>query len=145
VFIIETVLFTTQGILRVMFLLTILHHYFIWHYTVAFREILHVWKNFFWFTFHFFSISLLFRSLFAPWKRMTETRSGTFNLEDLAGVLIINLLSRLIGFLLRSLVIIIGLCVLSILLIGLICLYCFWVTAPLILIGCLYYGLLLLV
>ncbi len=78
-------------------LLTILHHYLIWHYTRAFGEIRHVAKNLLWFVVHFFSLPQLIRSFFAPYRRMTEERGNTFNLEDLASFVIIGLISRIIG------------------------------------------------
>lgn len=127
-----------------MLFVSILHHYILWHYTKALGEILHVWKNFFWFVFHFFSIPQLSRSLFSPWKRMTETRSKTFNLEDFAGYIIINLFSRIIGLILRSFIILIGVFCLFILCMGIITTYIFWFFAPAILLICMIYGLVLI-
>jgi hypothetical protein len=127
-----------------MVFLTLMHHYLLWHYSAAFAEIFHVWKNLFWFVVHFFSLPQLLRSYFAPFKRMTEGRGETFNFEDIAGFIIINLISRFIGVIIRTFFILLGLIVLGLLCVGIICTYVFWVTAPLVLIGCLYYGLLLL-
>lgn len=127
-----------------MLFVTIMHHYLLWHYSNAFKEILHVWKNFVWFTINFFSLPQLFHSLFSPWKRITEDRGQTFNLEDLAGFIIVNFISRLIGAILRCLIIIVGLVSLLLLCLGLILIYVFWVTAPIVILGCIYYGLILL-
>lgn len=121
-----------------------MHHYLLWHYGKAFAEIYHVWKNFFWFVINFFSLSQLIKSYFAPWKRMTEERSASFSFEDLAGFIIINLISRLIGMLLRTMVIVFGVASLLLLSLGIVLTYIFWVTAPIIIVGCLYYGILLL-
>ncbi len=112
-------------------LLTILHHYLAWHYTRAFKEILHVAKNLVWFTVHFFSLPQLLRSFFAPYRRMTEGRGNAFNLEDLASFVIIGLISRIIGMMLRSVVILTGLFSLCILLTLIIATFIFWITAPL--------------
>ena len=127
-----------------MLFVSVLHHYVLWHYGRAFGEILHVYKNFFWFITHFFSLKQLFRSFFAPWKRMTEHRGRTLSLEDLAGFIIINLISRLIGFILRTSIIVAGLTALSLLTLGLLIVYTAWVCAPILIIGCLYYGIVLL-
>lgn len=112
-------------------LLTILHHYLIWHYTRAFGEIRHVAKNLLWFVVHFFSLPQLVRSLFAPYRRMTEERGNVFNLEDLASFVIIGFISRIIGFILRSTIIITGLFSLAALFALTIATFVFWVTAPL--------------
>lgn len=125
-------------------LLAVLHHYVFWHYTTAFGEIFHVWKNLIWFTINFFSIPQMLRSYFSPWKRMTENRGNTFNFEDLAGFIIINLISRIIGMILRTIVIFLGTLALVFLITAIIVTYIFWLCAPLLLIACLYFGLILI-
>lgn len=127
-----------------MLFLSILHHYILWHYTRAFAEIFHVWVNLFWFAFNFFSIPQLLRSYFSPWKRMTEGRGQTFNFEDIAGFVIINLISRIIGMILRTTIILSGTVALLLLCLGFVVTYAFWVLAPLLLIASLYYGLVLI-
>ncbi len=127
-----------------MLFITIMHHYLLWHYTKAFGEILHIWKNLIWFTFHFFSIPQLLRSYFQPWKRMTEGRGRTFNFEDLAGFIIINLISRILGILIRTSIIIAGSIALMLLTAGIVLTYIFWLLAPLLLVFSLYYGLVLI-
>jgi len=127
-----------------MLFVSILHHYLIWHYTQAFREILHVWTNFFWFIVNFFSLPQLLKSFFAPWKRIVEGRGEKFNLEDLAGFIIIGIISRLIGIILRATVIITGTAALILLCLGIIVTYFVWILAPLAIIGSLYYGIVLI-
>jgi len=100
-----------------MLFVSILHHYTLWHYTRAFTEILHVWSNLFWFVVNFFSLSQLARSFFSPWKRITESRGKTFSFEDLSGFIIINLISRIIGMMLRTAIILSGVATLLLLLI----------------------------
>ena len=127
-----------------MLFVSILHHYLLWHYTHAFLEIFHVWTNFFWFIVNFFSIPQLLRSLFSPWKRITEERKRSFDFEDIAGVVIIGLFSRLIGFILRSVIIIIGFFALIFLLVFLFIVYTFCLLAPAFMIGSLVYGVILM-
>ena len=127
-----------------MLFTSILHHYLIWHYSYAFTQIAHVWSNLFWFTFHFFSIPQLLRSYIAPWKRMTEDRGNTFSFEDMAGFIIINLISRIIGMILRTIIIGAGLVAILVLCVGIIATYVFWVCAPALLIACMYYGFVLM-
>lgn len=75
---------------------------------------------------------------------MTEHRGQTFNLEDLASFIVINLISRLIGFILRSIIILIGILCLILLTIGVVLIYTAWVCAPILILGCLLYGIVLL-
>jgi hypothetical protein len=128
-----------------MLFVSIVHHYLLWHYTKAFGEIFHVWKNIIWFTFKFFSIPQMLRSFISPWKRMTEDRGSTFNFEDLAGFIIINFVSRIIGIILRTVVIIAGTASLVILLAGIMATYIFWVLAPALIVLAIYYGIILII
>jgi hypothetical protein len=128
-----------------MLFLSIVHHYLTWHYSRAFLEIFHVWLNLMWFVVHFFSIPLLLRSLFSPWKRISEGRGDKWSLEDLAGYLVIGLVSRIIGFVLRLSIIVVGLISLFIVVFGGFAVYVFWLAAPLVIIGLLASGITLLI
>lgn len=128
-----------------MLLLSIIHHYIAWHYSTAFKEIKHVAKNLLWFTVHFFSLPHLLKSLVAPYRKMTESRGRSFNLEDLAGSIIINLISRIIGLILRLTIILSGTFVLIVLSLLIIFTYLMWSIAPLFLLVCLMYGVRLLI
>ncbi len=127
-----------------MLFLSIVHHYLLWHYTRAFVEISHVWRNFLWFVVHFFSLPQLLRSWLSPWKRIVEDRGEAWNFEDLAGFIIIGLVSRIIGFILRTIIITIGTMSLLFTIAGGIIVYLFWIVAPAIIIGLLLLGISLL-
>ena len=63
-------------------------------------------------TFEFFSIGLLLRTLFSPYKQMfAEDRSGRAGVDAFFGALFDNLLSRVIGFFVRVGIIIITLAI----------------------------------
>ncbi|MCB9815472.1 hypothetical protein H6785_02765 [Candidatus Nomurabacteria bacterium] len=87
----------------------------------------------------------LIRSWFEPWKRITESRGRGFNLEDLAGYVIIGLLSRIVGFILRSSIISLGLFCLLLLVVAGFALYTLWVALPLIIVAMFVFGLTLLI
>ena len=105
--------------------------YFLWHYTLAFRDIWHVWMNTFWAVQNFFSIPLMLSTLFSPWKRIIETEGKQFDLEDWAERKVVNLLSRLIGAIIRTSVLCVGIMFLIITFTLGIFLYIFWILAPL--------------
>lgn len=87
----------------------IIGNYFRWHYGKAFGELFHLWLNFLWFVIHLFSIKELFFALFAPWRRMTEQKKKGFDFENILAYIIVNLLSRVIGFIMRASVLVVGL------------------------------------
>jgi len=123
-----------------MLFFSLLQHYLIWHYGQAITSYLRVYKNFWWFLVQFFSIKELLASLFSPFKRMTETRTKKFDLEDFFGALMINILSRLIGFVIRSFLIITGIVSLVTYSVFGLFFYGVWLIAPLLIPVCLVYG-----
>ena len=106
--------------------------YLLWHYSSALKRIFHIWNNFFWFIVAFFSITQLLKSLFLPWKRVTEERGRSFSFEDLASFIIIGFISRMIGFILRFTIIVIGVTSATLLSLGLVVVFVFWILAPII-------------
>lgn len=107
--------------------------YLLWHYGNALTNIVVVWGNFIWFIFHFFSTFVLLRTLFAPWERIHEAypKKGQFDLEFFFGTLLVNIIMRIVGALVRLAFILISLalflCVFSVGSLFIV----FWVVAPL--------------
>lgn len=122
-----------------------MQHYLSWHYSRALKEFFHVAKNLLWFIINFFSLPQLIRSLFAPFRRITEERGNRFSLEDLAGYIIIGIISRVIGFILRLTIILTGATILILLSVLFAFTYVFWLMAPLALVAMIAFGLHLLV
>ena len=123
-----------------MFILTLAPQYFLWHYLNGFEAFLHVWSNLLWGVVHFFSIGNLAKSLFAPWKRITEKPRKKWDFDAIAGALVVNFMSRVIGFLLRLILIFVGtIILLSMIMVGIAALVV-WVFAPVVLFGLFGYG-----
>ena len=61
---------------------------------------------------------------------MTEARTKGFDFENFLSYLIINLLSRIVGFILRSAVIVVGLTILLLTVLSGFSIFLFWVVAP---------------
>ena len=80
--------------------------YFLWHYSVAWVDLLRLYTNLFWFLSHYFSIGILFRTLFSPWRRLIATRER--GNAGLLGKLIVNTITRCVGLLVRAAVILTG-------------------------------------
>ncbi len=89
--------------------LILIESYFSWHYGRAFVDMFHIWMNFLWFVFNFFSISALINTFFDPWKRMGESYPKGFDIAGLISTLVVNLLMRVVGIMVRVIVLSIGL------------------------------------
>lgn len=115
----------------------------VWYYTRAFRDILAVWLNFMWFIVHFFSIPLLLRTMFAPWKRITD-ESRPKSIEDFLASHLMNVMSRVLGVLARMSVITVGVFFLLIGTLGFFLFIALWVCLPVLSVAAFFYGLVLL-
>ncbi len=111
-----------------------------WHYGRAFRDILTVGRNLMWFITHFFSIPLLLKTLFQPWKRIHETYTHR-GLEDFFATLVVNLMTRVVGALVRLSIIFVGLAILCAGGVALLAFYVVWAGAPIVVPGMFLYGL----
>ena len=88
-----------------MNLLSITKNYLVWHYSTAYNDIVHIWWNYIWFVNHLFSVPDVLKSLFAPFKRMQEEKSSILNHpEEFFSNLLVNFIMRLVGFFLRSVI-----------------------------------------
>jgi len=83
--------------------------WFIWYFFEMPQNILKAWKNSLLFNLNYFSIFLLLRTLFSHWKRYSWKRGRGFNIGEYFNVLFSNLMSRFMGAIVRSVLILIGL------------------------------------
>lgn len=83
--------------------------YLKWHYSKAIHSLSQILNNFLYFISEFFSLKLLFRNFFSPWKRMTDEYPNSFNLKDYFYAFMTNLIVRVVGIIMRTFIIIIGL------------------------------------
>lgn len=108
--------------------------YILWHYSSALSGIATLSIRALWFMTHFFSLSLLLRTLFSPWKRLHETYQGGLNLENLFSIIVVNTLMRIVGALFRIVVIAIGvICVIGVAVLSIL-FFVVWLLAPLVII-----------
>lgn len=82
--------------------------YFRWHYGRGYSELMSILENFLLFILHFFSLAILFKTLFHPWRRMSESHGSGLELETFFSALLVNTIMRLVGFVNRSVIIVIG-------------------------------------
>lgn len=74
-----------------MSFLSFLPRYFLWHYSVALLDFARATSNLFWFLAHFFSLELILKTFFVPWKRLGEAQ-GMW-----VGRVVVNSAMRVIG------------------------------------------------
>lgn len=115
-----------------MKIVVILLGYIKWHYTKGLKSFLNIWKNFFVFLYNFFSIRQLIENIFDPWKRMTDPYPKRFSFKAYLFAFIVNSIMRILGFILRLAILLVGLIVILIFVISLPFLLVVWLLLPLI-------------
>jgi len=111
-----------------------------WQFFDIPKNILKAWKNFLNFGFFYFSIPLLLKTLFSPWRRYVWFYPRGFDIGKYLEIWISNLMSRIIGAIMRIFLIIFGLIYeIFILLLGSF-IFLIWFFLPLILIFGIYHG-----
>lgn len=106
--------------------------YLKWHYRKGIKSFLNIWQNFFIFIYNFFSIRQLINNIFDPWKRMTDPYPKRFSFKAYLFAFIVNSIMRVLGFILRLSILLVGVLVLFLYLILLPFLVVIWLLLPLI-------------
>ncbi|KKQ77037.1 MAG: ATPase AAA-2 domain-containing protein [Parcubacteria group bacterium GW2011_GWC1_38_6] len=87
----------------------ILSFWLVWHFFEAPKEIIQAWKNFLLFNLHYFSIPTLLRTFFSYWHKYSWSYGRGFDLKVWVEVALSNIISRVIGAIVRSILIALGL------------------------------------
>lgn len=110
--------------------------YLIWQFFDVPKEILKAWKNFLSFNLSYFSVSFLARTLFSPWRKYKWSYGRGFSIGRYFEVFFSNLISRFLGAIIRSFLIIIGIIAeIFIIVTGLISLIIWFILPALLLLG----------
>ena len=116
-----------------------------WYYSGAIKGLITIWKNFIIFVREYYSIPLLLRTLFHPWRRDITKYGRGFSFKNFFETLIFNLISRGLGFIIRLFTVIIGvICLIGVIILGILALV-IWLILPVILLFFVIIGLRLLV
>lgn len=127
-----------------MNIITTILGYLKWHYGKALMTTFTFWKNILIFLYNFFSIKSLTGNFFTPWKRLADAYPKKFNLKVYFFTFLVNSIMRIVGVILRSIIILIGFlfCLIYIALLPVTLL--FWLALPLIIIFLIGSGLILI-
>ncbi|MEI7891238.1 MAG: AAA family ATPase [bacterium] len=102
-----------------------------WYYNEALHELLGIWKNFLFFFWEFFSIKEMLVTILAPWRRdVSVSHSRGFHPLKTLSVLFENIVSRLLGCVVRLCVVSFGFIVEAFVLTFGLLLSFFWLVAP---------------
>jgi hypothetical protein len=119
----------------------IILQYLIWQFFDVPRQLLLAWKNFLLFNLNYFSVPLLLRTFFSPWRRYKWSYGKGFDARRYLEVFFSNLTSRILGAIVRSFLVAAGLIVeILIIFSGLIAFFG-WLLLPLLLIWGFIFGL----
>jgi len=114
--------------------------YLSWQFFDVPGNILKAWKNFLKFNLNYFSVPLLLKSFFSPWRRYNMPYGRGFDIGKYLETLISNLIFRFLGLVMRSFLIIIGLLVEIFIIFAGAILFFGWLVLPAILIAGLIFG-----
>ena len=120
-------------------------YYLRWHYGRALKGVADIFLNIVWFLWHFFSIGILSKTLFAPWERLQEKRERGLDIEGFFGTLLINLIMRVVGAIVRLTFISIGLLAIFLTTIVSAVFFCVWLALPVAIAASIIFGIILLV
>ena len=123
----------------------IILQFLVWHFYDAPKGILKAFKNFLVFNFNFFSIGLLFKTLFSHWRRYKESYGRGLDIKRYFSVFVGNLISRILGALVRTVTIFVGLLAGFFIFLAAIFVFLVWLFLPILLFLGLYFGLKFLV
>ena len=109
----------------------LLRDYFVWHYSTALSDILHIWWNYLWFVNHLFSVPDVLRTWFAPWKRLQEKKVNIIiSPEDFFANIFVNLIMRMVGFVVRTALLGVALLCFLVIFIGGLSFLALWIFLP---------------
>ena len=118
--------------------------YLKWHYLEAPKEILKGLRNILWFELNYFSVGLLVKTFFSPWRKISWDYGRGFDLGRFLFTFASNLISRILGAVVRSFIITWGIAgQLALLCLGSL-FFLFWLGLPALLIATFLYGIFLL-
>jgi len=119
----------------------IFFQYLSWQFLEVPGNILNAWRNFLKFNLNYFSISFLIKTLFSPWRRYRMSYGKGFDIGRYFTAIFSNLIFRLLGAIMRIILIIIGLLVEIFIIFAGVILFFGWLILPALLIAGLVFGL----
>jgi len=86
----------------------IFFQYLAWHFVDTPRTFGRAWRNYLYFVLNYFSVPLLLKTFFSHWRRYASPYGKGFDPKRYIETFVFNVMSRVIGMILRTLFIILG-------------------------------------
>jgi len=86
----------------------IVFQYLIWHFFDMPKNILRAWRDYLRFNLNYFSVPLLLRTFFSPWRKYQVSYGKGFDIGRYAEAFFSNLIFRIFGAIIRAFLIVIG-------------------------------------
>ncbi len=116
--------------------------YFGWQFIEAPKKIIFIFQKTIAYLYHQFSIDFLMRTLFLPWKK-DISKIVNPSLQERLNMFAINIISRFMGVLIRSLTIMAGYIIIILSIIAFIIIFITWLSLPFLIIYLIYRGLII--
>jgi len=123
----------------------IFFQWLLWQFFEMPGNILKAWRNFLLFNLNYFSIHLLLKTFFFPWRKYKWSYGKGFDIKKYFEAFFSNLILRTLGATIRSFLIIVGLLVEIFIIFAGIVIFFSWLILPILLIAGLIFGLNVLV
>lgn len=101
-------------------------YYLSWHYTSAIVHILAIFRNVVFFSFNFFSVKILLRNIFRPFRRTRYISKDPADQEHV----IVSIMMSFIGFCVRTVTIVCGLLAVLLACVFWTVVICVWIVLP---------------
>ena len=123
----------------------IIYQYIVWYFFDVPKEILRGWRNYILFYSNYFSVPTLLKTFFSHWRRYYSSYGKGFSIARYSEAFVFNMMSRIIGAILRVFFIVAGvLAEILIFILGVI-IFLAWFLLPLVLISGLIFSIRLMV
>jgi hypothetical protein len=106
-----------------------------WQFYEVPKFLLEVWQNYILFALNYFSLPLLFKSLISPWRRYRWNYPKIFDVGEFFSTLISNIFSRFLGFLMRIVLICVGVLFQAFVILAGLVIFLLWILLPIIIIA----------
>ena len=125
-----------------MNIVSVAKNYLVWHYSMAYVDMVRIWWNYLWFVNHLFSVPDVMMSWISPFKRLQEDKVNfLMHPEEFFSGLFINIMMRIVGFFLRTAIIFMALIAFLIVIIGGVMFVLLWTGLPVIVASLFIHGL----
>ena len=111
----------------------------LWQFYEMPKFLLQAWNNYFMFAANYFSVPQLLKTFFAPWRRYNWRYPKGFDVVEFFNTLVSNIFSRILGAIMRTVLIITGILLQVFVAIAGLVVFIIWLLVPVIAIGGLFY------